>query len=69
MTTHSDETPLIWHKSSYSGGTGGNCVEVAQLADGGRTVRDSKEPDGPVLCFTSAEWNAFLAGARDGEFD
>ncbi len=69
MTTHSSDTPLTWRKSSYSGGTGGNCVEVATLPDGGRAVRDSKQPDGPVLSFTPAEWTAFVAGARDGEFD
>lgn len=32
-------------------------------------VRDSKDPDGPVLRFSSAEWAAFVAGARAGEFD
>ncbi|MBL7499246.1 DUF397 domain-containing protein [Frankia sp. CNm7] len=62
-------TPLTWRKSSYSGGTGGNCVEVAPLPDGGRAVRDSKNPAGPVLYFTPAEWSAFLAGVRDNEFD
>ncbi|MCM3884309.1 DUF397 domain-containing protein [Frankia sp. R82] len=69
MTTRSHDTPLHWRKSSYSGGTGGNCVEVATLPDGGRAVRDSKQPDGPVLSFTPTEWAAFVAGARDGEFD
>jgi hypothetical protein len=60
---------LVWRKSRYSSGQGGNCVEVAQLDDGGRAVRDSKNPDGPVLRFTPAEWAAFTAGVRDGEFD
>ncbi|MCM3882224.1 DUF397 domain-containing protein [Frankia sp. R82] len=69
MTTHGADAPLNWRKSSYSGGTGGNCVEVATLPDGGRAVRDSKNPDGPALHFTPAEWAAFLAGAQDGEFD
>ncbi len=57
-----------WVKSSYSGPTGGNCVEVAFLADGDVAVRHSREPEGPALVFTRAEWNAFLGGARDGEF-
>jgi len=57
----------VWRKSSYSG-NGGNCVEVADLPGGRAAVRDSKHPDGPVLSFTRAEWEAFLAGARDGEF-
>ncbi|MCK9923342.1 DUF397 domain-containing protein [Frankia sp. AgPm24] len=59
---------LAWRKSSYSSGNGGNCVEVADLPDGGRAVRHSKHPDGDVLLFTGPEWVAFLAGARDGEF-
>ena len=43
-----------WRKSSHSGGT--ECVEVAD----GVQVRDSKDPDGPVLAFTPAEWRAFI---------
>jgi hypothetical protein len=33
------------------------------------TMRDGSKPDGPVLVFTPAEWDAFVAGVRDGEFD
>jgi Domain of unknown function (DUF397) len=58
---------LAWVKSSYSGGSGGNCVEVAALPDGGRAVRDSKDPDGPVLVFTPGEWDAFIRGVKNGE--
>ena len=57
-----------WIKSSYSGPTGGNCAEVAFLADGQVAMRNSRHPDGPVLVFTRAEWDAFLSGACDGEF-
>jgi hypothetical protein len=58
-----------WKKSSRSNGNGGNnCVEVA-LLDDGAAVRDSKNPDGPALLFTTAEWAAFVGGAKDGEFD
>jgi Domain of unknown function (DUF397) len=60
-------TDLIWIKSSYSGGSGGNCVEVAALPDGGRAVRDSKDPGGPVLRFTAGEWRAFAAGVKAGK--
>jgi len=56
-----------WYKSSRSSGNG-NCVEVAVL-DEAVAVRDSKDRSGPVLIFTSAEWDAFMAGAKDGEFD
>jgi hypothetical protein len=57
-----------WRKSSFSGANG-NCVEVAPTADGGTAVRDSKNPDGPALFFTKPEMDAFLTGAKAGEFD
>ncbi|WP_280204261.1 DUF397 domain-containing protein [Nocardia farcinica] len=57
-----------WFKSTFSQG-GGECVEIAHLDNGGVGVRDSKNPSGPVLTFTLAEWDAFLAGVRDGQFD
>jgi hypothetical protein len=57
-----------WIKSSYSGPTGGNCVEVAFLAHGEVAMRNSRDPEGLALIFTRTEWDAFLGGARDGEF-
>jgi hypothetical protein len=57
---------LVWRKSCHSGDEG-NCVEVADLS-AGRAVRDSKDPAGPVLSFTTAAWSAFTAGARAGDF-
>jgi hypothetical protein len=45
------------------------CVEAAALGGGRIAVRDSKDPDGPVLVFTPEEWSAFLAGVKGGEFD
>lgn len=63
-----DPAALTWRKSSYSNGAGGMCVEVAYV-DGGVAVRDSKNPAGAILRFSGAEWDAFLAGIRDGEFD
>jgi hypothetical protein len=57
-----------WHKSTRSVEAGGHCVEVAEI-DGVIAVRDSKHPEGPVLLFTQAEWDAFVAGAKGGEFD
>nr|WP_205718843.1 DUF397 domain-containing protein [Actinomadura sp. WMMA1423] len=50
-------TTAGWRKSSYSGGTGGECVEVAAV-EGQLLVRDSKDPDGPCLGLT-------LVAARD----
>jgi hypothetical protein len=60
---------LTWVKSSHSGGSGGNCVEVAALPDGRRAVRDSKDAGGPVLVFGSSEWAAFLSGVKEGRLD
>ena len=44
---------LTWHKSSRSGSSGGNCVELASLEDK-VAVRDSKDPEGPVLVVSRA---------------
>jgi hypothetical protein len=57
-----------WIKSSLSF-SNSNCVEVAGLPGGEIGVRDSKDPTGPVLQFTSGEWHAFLGGVQNGEFD
>jgi Domain of unknown function (DUF397) len=55
-----------WRKSSKSGVNG--CVEVAYI-EGAVAVRNSRDPVGPVLVFSAAEWGAFLEGAGMGEFD
>jgi hypothetical protein len=58
-----------WVKSSYSASNGA-CVEAMGLENGGVAVRDTKLGEGsPVLRFTAAEWDAFLKGAKAGEFD
>jgi hypothetical protein len=57
-----------WHKAAASNG-GTNCVEVMET-DTGFLVRDTKDgASGPVLSFTHAEWEAFLSGVGNGEFD
>ena len=58
-----------WRKSSFSGGSGGNCVEVANNLPGIIAVRDSKDPDGPVLRLTPAQWRSFAADVKLGDFD
>lgn len=63
-----DLSQARWRKSSASGPHCDNCVEVA-FVDDAIAVRDSKHPEGPVLLFTQAEWDAFVGGAKDGEFD
>ncbi|SHL07435.1 DUF397 domain-containing protein [Streptomyces yunnanensis] len=56
-----------WFKSSYSGPSNGDCLEVAR---GHATVpvRDSKRPTGPALIFPAASWSAFVTAVRGGEF-
>ncbi|RBQ21677.1 DUF397 domain-containing protein [Spongiactinospora rosea] len=63
-----DLSGAVWKKSARSAASGA-CVEVAQLASGHVGVRDSKNRSGPVLVFTPTEWDAFVGGVRDGEFD
>ncbi|MGH2601061.1 MAG: DUF397 domain-containing protein [Pseudonocardiaceae bacterium] len=60
-----------WHISSRSQSNGGSCVEAGPLRDGsGRVaVRHSHHPDGAVIVYTRAEWEAFTAGVRLGQFD
>lgn len=62
---HSDT--LTWHKAAKSLPQGA-CVELAR-ADDVIVMRDSKDPDGPVLTFSAIEIDAFLDGAKRGEFD
>ena len=57
---------LVWRKSARCDSA--SCVEVAPIA-GGMAMRDSKDPDGPILRFTRAQWAVFLTGARAGDFD
>lgn len=63
-----DWTRVTWTKSTRSNGSG-DCVETAGLPDGSRAVRDSKDPDGPILAFPPRAWSAFVGGVRAGEFD
>jgi hypothetical protein len=54
-----------WFKSSYSGGGGGNCLEVSHDFPNRIPVRDSKTPQGPVLTFLPETWAAFVTGLKD----
>ena len=63
----SNPTDTTWIKASASSGAG-QCVEMRRV-DGAIDVRDSKNPSGPTLHFTFAEFAAWLDGAKKGEFD
>ncbi|WP_100446288.1 DUF397 domain-containing protein [Glycomyces xiaoerkulensis] len=62
---------IRWHISTRSPDNGGQCVEAGPLGDGsGRiAVRHSHHPEGSVIVYTRAEWDAFIAGVKDDEFD
>lgn len=67
MTSNS-EPDAGFRKSSFSG-QNGHCVEVADLPDGSRLLRNSRKPDQAAHHFTPEEWSAFLSGVKHGEFD
>ena len=62
-----DLTSAVWRKSSYSGGNGGQCVEVAANLPDVIAVRDSKNPFDPALTFTPASWAAFTTAIKAGQ--
>jgi hypothetical protein len=63
-----EPSTLHWVRAGED--TGENQVEIAQLPDGGMAMRESlRGDDGDVLWFTPGEWQAFVAGVKDGEFD
>ncbi|MEU3089869.1 DUF397 domain-containing protein [Streptomyces massasporeus] len=64
MENSPDLLTARWRKSSYSGSTGGDCVEVAEGFPGAIPVRDSKNPTGPALLIRPDAWRAFMDGLR-----
>ncbi|MET8050414.1 DUF397 domain-containing protein [Streptosporangium sp. NPDC005286] len=58
-----------WRKSTLSGGDGSNCVEIANLSNNHRAIRDSKNPTGPALILTPAAWATFADSIKNGDFD
>lgn len=58
---------ITWHKSSYSGGNGGDCVEAAYLASGKAMIRDSRHPGLGHVAVSASEWRAFLDAAKREE--
>lgn len=64
-----DLSQAVWKKSSRSGDSGGNCVEVAGNLPGVVAVRDSKNPTGPALLFSPDTWESFTDSLKSGKFD
>ena len=63
-----DLSAASWRTSSHSQG-GNDCAQITFLAGGSVALRHSKDPDGSVIVYTRREWDAFLKGAKGGEFD
>ncbi|MFC3986129.1 DUF397 domain-containing protein [Streptosporangium jomthongense] len=63
-----DLTNAKFHKSSLSDQSG-NCIEVATNLPNLIAVRDSKDPSGPALAFTPAQWRSFIGRVNTGAFD
>ncbi|MET7483482.1 DUF397 domain-containing protein [Streptomyces sp. NPDC005538] len=61
-----DLSTATWHKSSYSGGGGGDCLEVAEGNPALIPVRDSKNPLGPKLVFRAEAWSVFVGDLKRG---
>ncbi|MGX1560562.1 DUF397 domain-containing protein [Streptomyces sp. NPDC055506] len=64
METSQKLTSATWRKSSYSGSTGGDCVEVADLGLHGVGVRDSKNPEVGVLTVSPEAYSVFVAASK-----
>jgi hypothetical protein len=62
-----DLSSAHWRKSTYSNGSGGDCVEVADGLPGVVPVRDSKVADGPTLLLPATAWTPFVAAVSRGE--
>lgn len=62
-----ERASLVWVKARSSTSYG-QCIQVAS-ATAGVAMRDSKDPDGPILLYTRTEFKTFLDGARNGDFD
>ncbi|MEU7842585.1 DUF397 domain-containing protein [Micromonospora sp. NPDC049114] len=60
-----DLAGATWRKSTRSGGSGGNCVEVADNLPGVIAVRDSKAPSEAALIFAPRAWASFVADVRE----
>jgi uncharacterized protein DUF397 len=67
VSSDNERLDLNWRKARRSMNNG-NCAEVATAA-GMVAVRDSKDPQGPVLFYPATSWASFLNEASSGRFD
>ncbi|WP_308170045.1 DUF397 domain-containing protein [Acrocarpospora catenulata] len=69
MDLNAELAAAHWRKSSFSGGSGGDCLEVAPLTGGRVGLRDTESPEQPPFVVSASVWDAFVKGAKAGEFD
>ncbi|MFF4606087.1 DUF397 domain-containing protein [Streptomyces sp. NPDC001339] len=62
-----DLSTAFWRRSSYSNGSGGDCVEVVDNLPGIVPVRDSKDPHGPAIVFPAAAWSSFVSAVKNAD--
>lgn len=68
MSNDFDLNAAQWRKSSFSGGSNGDCIEVADGLSGLAPVRDSKDPSGPTLMFSKEAFADFVTAVAAGQF-
>lgn len=72
LTRHdADRDRVAWHVSTRSSNASGNCVEAGPVGEGSGlvAVRHSRYPEGRIITYSRSDWEAFVAGAKDGRFD
>ncbi|WP_214107976.1 DUF397 domain-containing protein [Acrocarpospora catenulata] len=69
MDLNDELAAAAWRKASFSGGNGGNCLEVAPLSGGRVGLRDTEAPHQEPFVVSASVWTAFVKGAKSGEFD
>lgn len=69
MDVNDELRTAAWRKATKSGSNGGDCIEVAPLSGGRVAIRDTESPEQAPFVVTASVWDAFLDGAKRGEFD
>lgn len=69
MDLNDELSTATWRKAAKSGSNGGDCLEVAPLSDGRVGIRDTEARDKAPFVVSASVWDAFIDGAKKGEFD